>query len=129
MSDSEKTRITRRDVVRSGLAGAAATGAAAIGGSAPAVAAAVPKKWDQNVDVICVGYGGAGASAAITAHDGGAKVLIIEKMSHGGGNTLVSAGGFLCPTDADEAYTYLSGLYDYSHTDWDPELEIGRAHV
>ena len=30
-------------------------------------------------DVVCIGYGGAGAAAAITAHDNGAKVLILEK--------------------------------------------------
>lgn len=37
-------------------------------------------KWDKEVDVVIVGYGGAGAAAAITAHDAGAKVLILEKL-------------------------------------------------
>jgi succinate dehydrogenase/fumarate reductase flavoprotein subunit len=32
--------------------------------------------WDEEADVVVVGYGGAGASAAIAAHDEGAKVLI-----------------------------------------------------
>ena len=109
--------ITRRDLMG---AGAALAGAAAMG--VPAEAAPVPQKWDHDVDVVCVGYGGAGATAAITAHDAGAKVVILEKMPHGGGNTAVSAGGFLCPSDADEAYTYLSGLYEYSHTDWHEDL-------
>lgn len=37
------------------------------------------KKWDMQADVVVVGYGAAGAATAITAHDLGAKVLILEK--------------------------------------------------
>ncbi len=40
----------------------------------------LPDKWDYEADVVIVGYGGAGAAAAITAHDAGAKVLILEKL-------------------------------------------------
>jgi succinate dehydrogenase/fumarate reductase flavoprotein subunit len=36
-------------------------------------------------DVVVVGYGGGGATAAITAHGSGAKVIILEKMPDGGG--------------------------------------------
>lgn len=48
--------------------------------------------WDKEADVVIVGYGGAGAAAAIEAHDAGAKVLVVEKMPEGGGNTAISAG-------------------------------------
>lgn len=48
-------------------------------------------------DVVVVGYGGAGAAAAITAHDSGARVIILEKMAAGGGNTLASANSILVP--------------------------------
>ena len=72
--------------------------------------------------VVCVGYGGAGAVAAIEAHDAGASVLILEKMAHGGGNTLVSAGGVLSPTDAADSFTYITSLYQFSHSDTDPGL-------
>ncbi|MBI2934505.1 MAG: FAD-dependent oxidoreductase [Chloroflexi bacterium] len=48
-------------------------------------------------DVLVVGYGGAGATAAITAHDHGARVTILEKMPAGGGNTLASANSILMP--------------------------------
>ena len=47
-----------------------------------------------NVDVLVVGCGPAGASAAIAAHDAGASVLLVEKRRRGGGNALF-AGGFL----------------------------------
>ena len=41
----------------------------------------IPEKWDKESDVVVVGYGGAGAVAAITAHDAGAKVGI--QLWHG----------------------------------------------
>ena len=65
MSSNEQSRITRRDVVTSGLAGAALTGAAMVAQPTP-TSAAVPKTWDHEADVVCVGYGGAGASTAVT---------------------------------------------------------------
>jgi len=34
-------------------------------------------KWDKSAEVVIIGYGMAGAVAAITAHDEGAKVLIL----------------------------------------------------
>lgn len=44
------------------------------------------------VDVAIVGYGGAGASAAIEAHDAACSVIVIEKESAGGGSTRESGG-------------------------------------
>ena len=51
-----------------------------------------PAKWDYDTDIIVVGFGGAGASAAIEAHDKGATVLIIDKSSVAGGTTAISGG-------------------------------------
>ena len=48
--------------------------------------------WDHEADVVIVGYGGAGASAAIVACHAGAKVIILEKSPGGGGNTKYSGG-------------------------------------
>mgnify|MGYP001072360184 CR=1 FL=1 len=47
--------------------------------------------------VVVVGYGGAGAAAAITAYDCGADVTILEKMPIGGGNTRISGGSIALP--------------------------------
>lgn len=60
--------------------------------------------WTHAYDVICVGFGAAGASAAITAADEGASVLILEKapVGHEGGNTRYSGQNFGV-IDADEA--------------------------
>jgi len=71
-------------------------------------------KWHYEADVVVVGYGGAGAVTAITAHDLGATVLIIEKhkadtptMIHHTPSSRMCGGGFLCATDAKKAADYL----------------------
>jgi hypothetical protein len=56
-----------------------------------------------------VGYGGAGAAAAITASDAGANVLILEKTGGGGGSTYFSGGFFVSPRDVNGAVAYLLG--------------------
>ena len=57
---------------------------------------------EMESDVVVIGYGGAGACAAITAHDGGAKVVILEKMPRPGGNTRVSNCSWFCPAPGTE---------------------------
>ena len=59
------------------------------------------QQQEMEADVVVVGYGGAGATAGITAHDRGASVLILEKQSSGGGNTLVSGGTFFVPKSVE----------------------------
>lgn len=46
-----------------------------------------------DVDVVIVGAGGAGMSAAITAKQAGKNVLLLEKMPYVGGNTTKASGG------------------------------------
>lgn len=96
----------------------------ALGCCASAVArvATDDMKWDKTTDVLVLGFGGAGAAAAIEAKKKGADVLILEKMPQPGGNTAVSAGGFMCPDDEAKAYEYLKGTYTYSHAEMDEAL-------
>jgi succinate dehydrogenase/fumarate reductase flavoprotein subunit len=48
--------------------------------------------WDKEADVVIVGGGSAGMTAAITAHDLGVKAVILEKGKKLGGNSLYSGG-------------------------------------
>jgi len=66
--------------------------------------------WDYEADVVVVGYGGAGAIAAIAAHDDGASVLILEKAPQGGGNTLMCGGYILWPNDANGGTAHARAL-------------------
>ena len=54
----------------------------------------MPEKWDDEADLVIVGFGGAGAAATITAASQGAKVLLLEKAPEGeeGGDTSCCAG-------------------------------------
>ena len=48
---------------------------------------------DYDVDVLVIGGGGAGSSAAITAHNAGANVMIVTKLRIGDANTMMAEGG------------------------------------
>ncbi|WMT39633.1 flavocytochrome c [Paenibacillus sp. D2_2] len=52
---------------------------------------------EQTFDVVVIGAGGAGFSAAIEAKKAGANVVILEKMPTVGGNTLISGGEMNAP--------------------------------
>jgi succinate dehydrogenase/fumarate reductase flavoprotein subunit len=69
----------------------------------------MPGPWDKETDVVIVGYGGAGASAAIAAHDAGAKVLILER-DEGGGNTKLATRTFICPENNQAAQEHILAL-------------------
>ena len=49
------------------------------------------RRWDAEVDVIVVGFGGAGACAALEGAQNGASVLVLDRF-HGGGATAASGG-------------------------------------
>ncbi|WP_248964159.1 FAD-binding protein [Sphaerisporangium perillae] len=55
--------------------------------------------WDHEFDLVIVGSGGGGMAAALTAHDGGLSVVVVEKGSKYGGSTAVSGGGIWIPNN------------------------------
>lgn len=59
-----------------------------------AVAAAIAAPARETIDVLVIGAGSAGLNAAIAAKRAGAKVLLIEKHSYAGGNSMLAAGGY-----------------------------------
>src|ERR1700741_2157307 len=65
---------------------------------------------NYEADVVIVGYGGAGATAALTAQRAGASVIVIEKNSEGGGNTRYSGGSMRTYTDPEKAADYFETL-------------------
>lgn len=63
----------------------------------------LPTQWDKTYDVVVIGAGGAGLSSSIAAAENGAKVLLVEKNSYIGGNTILSGGGFNAAVKEAEA--------------------------
>src|SRR6202161_3069413 len=63
----------------------------------PAAAAGSPDTFDDVVDVLVIGSGGGGMTAALAAHASGLNTLVIEKSSHFRGSTALSGGGIGVP--------------------------------
>lgn len=78
------------------VVGGALAGVAILGGPAESITTrkAGGKRWDRKTDVVIVGSGAAGLSAAVEAADGKAKVIVLEKMPKIGGCSRVSGGNY-----------------------------------
>ncbi|GAA0729376.1 urocanate reductase [Clostridium malenominatum] len=57
------------------------------------------KEVNENHDIVIIGAGGAGLSAAIEAKKAGADVIVLEKMPMAGGNTLISGAEYAAPNN------------------------------
>ena len=117
MNNKEKRQVSRRDFLKG--SGIAAAGLATAGLATAGLAAcntSSDAKWDLEAEVVIVGFGGAGASAAIEAADAGASVIVLEKSPENAHycNTLMSGGLFHCPSrdgDPKELREYLKAMF------------------
>ncbi|WP_318766414.1 NAD(P)H-dependent oxidoreductase [Lactiplantibacillus carotarum] len=68
--------------------------------------------WDGNYDVVVLGFGGAGATAARFAADSGATVLLVDAapFGHEGGNTRYSAQHVVMGDDYTKLQAYYQAL-------------------
>ncbi|MCY1356551.1 3-oxosteroid 1-dehydrogenase [compost metagenome] len=98
--------------------------------------------WDHSCDVLVVGSGAGGMTAALRAHDLGLNVLLIEKSGEYGGTSAVSGGGIWIPNNhriaalggsdsAAEAIAYIRAVTHGEIDDGRIEayVEHGRAMV
>lgn len=127
MTNTRKSHISRRRFLQGGAALAAGGGL----GLAPAAGTMDTTAWQQTVDVLVVGAGAAGFSAALAARRLGATVLVIEKAPFAGGTSMKSVGGIWVPNNRflrtagiddrrEDALRYMARLsypetYDASH--------------
>lgn len=75
-------------------------------------------------DILIIGGGGAGASAALLAHENGVRVLIATKLRLGDANTMMAEGGIQAATktDKDSPYFHYLDAMGGGHFKNDPEL-------
>ncbi len=79
---------------------------------------------DFETDVLVIGGGGAGTSAAILASEHGAKVIMATKLRHGDANTMMAEGGIQAATkgDKDSPYFHYLDVMGGGHFTNVPEL-------
>src|SRR6266700_7182145 len=88
---------SRRDVLRAATAGAGLILGAGVLSRAPASAASLPVAGTY--DVVVVGAGAAGMTAALTAAKRGLSVLVVEKAATFGGSAARSGAGIWIPNN------------------------------
>ncbi len=72
--------------------------------------------WDQEFDVIVVGSGAGGMTAALCSQALGLSSVVLEKTDRYGGTTAVSGGGIWIPCNDQMAATGISDSYDEALT-------------
>jgi urocanate reductase len=90
--DKSKAGISRRDFVRRGAT--AGLGATALGGlvRTDLEGQSAGDEWDYTADVVIAGCGTSGLSAAVSALDHGASVIMVDENYDCGGHGIVSGG-------------------------------------
>lgn len=81
-------------------------------------------KIDYETDVLIIGGGGAGTSAALLAQEQGAKVIIATKLRHGDANTMMAEGGIQAASKGhkDSPYYHYLDVMGGGHFKNVPEL-------
>ena len=79
---------------------------------------------DMTTDVLIIGAGGAGTSAALLAAENGAQVIIATKLRHGDANTMMAEGGIQAATkiQKDSPYYHYLDAMGGGHFKGDPDL-------
>ena len=69
-------------------------------------------KTDYETDVLVIGGGGAGTSAALMASEAGLKIIIATKLRHGDSNTIMAEGGIQAASQECDSpfYHYLDTI-------------------
>lgn len=83
-----------------------------------------PKSLKDNYDVIIVGAGGAGMTAAIEAKDAGLNPVIFEKMPVAGGNTSKSSSGM---NASGTKFQKAQGINDSNDAFYEETLKGGKG--
>ena len=90
--DKRKQELSRRGFLKGAALGAGAMAMVSMGDAKDAFALPQPKKWDRDFDVVILGGGAAGFSAAIEARKAGARVVLLEKEPVTGGSSAICGG-------------------------------------
>lgn len=131
--------LSRRDFLKGTAVGAGTLGLMGISAGKTEAMVGLPKKWAMEADVVIIGFGGAGACAAIEAADAKARVLILEKQpkeTHYP-NTRMSGGIFHSPDPSGDKAAlkeYAKAMFSGENLPWklegeQPDVSDGLAEA
>jgi succinate dehydrogenase/fumarate reductase flavoprotein subunit len=84
---------------------------------------------DFDTDVLVLGGGGAGTSAALMASQAGARVIVATKLRHGDANTMMAEGGIQGATqECDSPFYHYIDTIGGGHFTNQPDLVAALAH-
>ncbi|QQO08723.1 FAD-dependent oxidoreductase [Breznakiella homolactica] len=129
----KKEAVSRRNFLISAgkVAGGAAVGTMLAGCTTSPARTDAKINWDRETDVLIIGSGFAGMAAAVEAKKAGADVLVIEKNTVLGGNSIQCAGNIqlgggtstqLAAGIQDTWQRFYNDIFAYGHHRADPEL-------
>ena len=96
---TNESRVSRRHFLKAAGSGTLLTASTAAAVPFMESVAHAQQRWDREADVVVVGSGAAGSSAALFAHEGNVSVLMLEKAAQYGGTTARSGGAFWIPNN------------------------------
>ncbi len=116
--------ISRRDIIKTtAIAGAGAVAGGVIGARVAAQPAGpAPLTWDREADVVVIGSGATGLTAALRARQAGASVIVVEVNSDIGGHAICSGANL--PLGGGTSFQKRAGIEDSADlvfrdlTDW-----------
>lgn len=86
-------------------------------------------KPDYQTDILIVGAGGGGTSAALMATDAGLSVIMATKLRHGDANTMMAEGGIQAATqECDSPFYHYMDTIGGGHFTNQPDLVAALAH-
>lgn len=121
---NEKLSLSRRGFIKAAAVAGAAAGTFSLD-SAFAMPTETPKTWDYTADVIVIGAGAAGLSAAVEAVEKGLSVIVMEKEPIVGGSSIICGGALsFAGTDLQEK----AGIKDSNEIFFKDLMDVG-LHV
>jgi hypothetical protein len=89
---AKKPNVSRRGFFLNASAAGAGVAAGVLVAPETGSATPPPLKWIHEADVVVIGAGAAGMTAAIVAREAGASVVVLEAQPHIGGHAITSGG-------------------------------------
>lgn len=99
MARQQDEKISENPTRRQVIVGAGVTTAALGAVSLTSACASEEYQWDHDADIVVVGSGIGAATAAVTAHENGDSVILIEKEGFFGGTSSKTAGVLWIPNN------------------------------